>query len=181
MIECWKTSIEASFKMSGLLEKRNVTHDGTCGYRCIADICNLELDTVITRFGNLSNDPDFHKIPGLVEWCDNLHYEFNQYRKKKSLSMQAFLHSDCMLLYAKKYSCLFVIVRMQKSHRGFVEILHILPKQPYESTDELVVMIHEGIKFDCIFPVEGKVNEFENTFRDAAEVTIIIVNYFCLI
>jgi hypothetical protein len=175
MMEIGQISNPPCFKMSGLCEKKNVTHDGACGYRCIAELCNIPLNDVISSCSNLCNDPSLSKINGLVEWCDNLSRELDIFPKKKSLSASAYLHTDIILMYASKYKCLFILVRLQPSQRNCIEFLTILPSKPYESTDKLIVLLHEGIKFDCIVPIAGKEDEFEEVFRNAAEVLIIVI------
>jgi hypothetical protein len=174
IIEMGSISTPAVFKYTGLCEIRNVTHDGACGYRCIAEFQRLRFEVVVERCYKLCNVPEFAPIKGLVNWCINLEEEFMIYSdpsvRKKYLTSKAYLNSDIMSLYAIKFDCLFVIVRQAPSERGKIEILQVLPGKKYESNHQMLVILNRGDKFDCIVPIRGKESEFDKQIRDAAEV-----------
>jgi hypothetical protein len=48
-------------KAAGVARLQNVTHDGTCGYRCIAYQAGLPVEDIIDRFIQLSSDEAFIK------------------------------------------------------------------------------------------------------------------------
>ena len=50
-----------SIKVAGIAKLQNVTHDGTCGYRCIAQQDGIPVEDVIQRFFQLSSDEAFLK------------------------------------------------------------------------------------------------------------------------
>jgi hypothetical protein len=51
----------AYVKVAGVAKLQNVTHDGTCGYRCIAYQDGLPVEDIIMRFIQLSSDQAFIK------------------------------------------------------------------------------------------------------------------------
>jgi hypothetical protein len=46
-------------KITGVAKLNHVTHDGLCGYRCIAEQDGIPVDDVVQRFISLSSDEGF--------------------------------------------------------------------------------------------------------------------------
>lgn len=46
-------------KLAGVARLQNVVHDGTCGYRCIAEQDGVPLEEMVTRFMNLTYHQDY--------------------------------------------------------------------------------------------------------------------------
>jgi hypothetical protein len=58
-----------AIKITGLAKLRNVTHDGTCGYRCIAGQDGVPPDDIIQRFINLATHPDYATSEVTFKFC----------------------------------------------------------------------------------------------------------------
>lgn len=72
---------------------------------------------------------------------------------------------------------MFLLVRPDKTTRGIVNILMIIARDDYESTDKMYVIKAVGVAFDYYIPLASRAT-FEASFRSPAEVRNCFVFYY---